>query len=195
MFTLVVTEGLLEVAVGERLLDVLGIDRTFTRFIPKGGWEAFWRDAPRYNTAARHSGPVLGLVDLEQEPCPSGLIGKHLPHGREASFVLRIAERMLESWLLADRKALAGFMHVAAKHLPEDPDQEENPKLALVNAARHSRRKEVRDDLVPEEGTAGIVGRGYTSRLGEFVREIWQPLNAQNSSQSLRRAIASIQAA
>lgn len=195
MFTLVVTEGLLEVAAGERLLDVLGIDRTFTRFIPKGGWEAFWRDAPKYNSAARHSGPVLGLADLEQEPCPSGLIGKHLPHGRDAGFVLRIAERMLESWLLADRKALANFMHVAAKHIPEEPEREVNPKLALVNAARHSRRKEVRDDIVPGEGTVGIVGRGYTSRLGEFVRDIWQPLNAQNRSPSLRRAIASIQAA
>jgi len=129
MFTLVVTEGLLEITAGERLLDVLEIDRTFTRFIPKGGWDAFWRDAPRYNAAARQSGPVLGLADLEQEPCPSGLIAKHLPHGREAAFVLRIAERMLESWLLADRRALANFLHVAAKHIPEHPEVEQIPSL------------------------------------------------------------------
>lgn len=195
MFTLVVTEGLLEVTAGERLLDALGIDRSTTRFIPKGGWEAFWRDVPRYNAAARHSGPVLGLADLEDEPCPSGLMAKYLVHGRERAFVLRIAERMLESWLLADREALASFLHVPIKRIPEDPEGESNPKLALVNAARFSRRRTVMEDIVPEDGAAGIVGRGYASRVGNFVRNVWQPLNAQARSQSLRRAIAAIRAA
>jgi hypothetical protein len=194
-FVLVVTEGLLDVTAGERLLDVLGIDRTHTRFIPKGGWEAFWRDAIRYNDAARHSGPVLGLVDLEQEPCPSGLIAEHIPHGRHAAFILRIAERMLESWLLADRVSIARFLRVRIGQIPENPESEINPKLALVNAARHSTRKEIREDIVPEEGSGGIVGRGYTSRMGEFIRQRWHPINAQANSQSLRRAISAIQVA
>jgi hypothetical protein len=194
-FVLVVTEGLLDVTAGQRLLDVLGVDRTYTRFIPKGGWEAFWRDAIRYNDAARHSGPVLGLVDLEQEPCPSGLIAQHIPHGRHAAFLLRIAERMLERWLLADRVSIARFLRVRIGHIPKNPENENNPKLALVNAARHSTRQEIREDIVPEEGSGGIVGRGYTSRMGEFIRQRWQPINAQAGSQSLRRAIAAIQAA
>lgn len=194
-FVLVVTEGLLDVTAGERLLDVLGIDRTYTRFIPKGGWGKFWRDAIRYNDAARHSGPVLGLADLEQEPCPSGLIAHHIPNGRHAAFILRIAERMLESWLLADRVSIAKFLRVGIRQIPEDPESEANPKLALVNAARYSARREIREDIVPEQGSQGVVGRGYTSRMGEFIRQCWQPINAQGSSQSLRRAISAIQAA
>jgi hypothetical protein len=123
MFTLVVTEGQLEVTAGEKLLDALGVDRRSTRFIPKGGYEIFWREIPRYNQAARFCA-VLGLADLEQNPCASGLIAKHLPHGREPAFVLRIAKRMLESWLLADRAALAEFLRVAQKHIPADPETE-----------------------------------------------------------------------
>lgn len=195
MFTLVVTEGLLEVTAGERLLDDLGIDRSFTRFIPQGGWDAFWRSAPRYNAAARHAGPGLGMVDLEQEPCPSGLIDRHLHGQRDSHFVLRIAERMLEAWLLADRTRLAGFLHVAVKHVPANPEVELHPKLTLVNAARRSTKRDILEDIVPEHGSEGIVGRGYTARVGEFVKRHWRPLDAQANSQSLRRAIAAIQAA
>ena len=194
-FTLVVTEGLLEVAVGEKLLDTLGVDRTYTRFIPKGGREVFWREVTRYNNAARHSGPILGLADLEHEPCPSGVIAQYLPHGREVAFVLRIAERMLESWLLADRASIAKFLRVGVGRIPSNPESEANPKLTLVNAARYSTRREVREDIVPKQGSQGIVGRGYTSRIGEFIRQDWQPFNAQAGSQSLRRAIAAIRAA
>lgn len=195
MFTLVITEGQLEITAGERLLDELGVDRSFTRFIPQGGWEAFWREAPRYNAAARYAGPVLGLADLEQEPCPSGLIDARLPGGRNAGFVLRIAERMLESWLLADRVRLASFLRVGVKHVVSDPESERNPKLALINAARHSTKNVILDDIVPEQGSKGIVGRGYTARIGEFIREHWKPLDAQANSQSLRRAIAAIRMA
>lgn len=194
-FTLVVTEGLLDATVGERLLDQLGIERTYTRFIPKGGWDTFWRECARYNEAARHAGPILGLADLEQEPCPSGLIANHLPAGRQPGFVVRIAERMIESWLLADRTRLSAYLRVSAARISGDPETYPHPKQALVDIARHSSRRDVREDIVPEEGSKGIVGRGYTLRLGEFVRRHWMPLDAQRNSPSLARAITAISAA
>ena len=106
-FSLVVTEGLLEIPVAQKVLTALGIEHEETRFVPKGGTDAFWRDARKYNRAAQHAGPVLAVTDLEQSPCPSGLIDQYLPHGRHPLFVLRIAEHMLEAWLLADRDAIA----------------------------------------------------------------------------------------
>lgn len=195
MFALVVTEGLLEVPVAERLLSVLDLPYQQANFVPKPGRVAFWRDARRYNEAARHVGPVLGLADLEQEPCPSGLIEQHLPHGRHQAFVLRVAERMLESWLLADRSALAGFLRIPVGSIPGDPDSLPHPKQTLVNLARNSRRREVVADLVPKTGSAGLVGRGYVTRMTEFVKDAWRPLHARTNSDSLDRAMRAIQAA
>ncbi len=194
-FSLVVTEGLLEIPVAQKVLTALGIEHEETRFVPKGGTDAFWRDAMKYNRAAQHAGPVLAVTDLEQSPCPSGLIAEHLPHGQHPLFVLRIAEHMLEAWLLADREAIASFLRVPAARVPDDPDNRLNPKQDLVNLARHSRKRLVLEDIVPPQGSQGIVGRGYLSLMTEFVRKSWRPCNASANSDSLRRALVAIQAA
>ena len=193
-FLLVVTEGLLEVPAAQKLLAVLGVDFGETRFISKGGRDTFWQDASRYNQAAQHVGPVLGIADLEREPCPSGLISNYLPHGRHPLYVLRIAERMLESWLLADREGISAFLRVPTARVPVNPDQRPHPKQDLVNLARLSRKRDIVADLVPREGSEGVVGRGYTSQMTEFIRSTWRPVEASANSDSLRRAVAAIQA-
>jgi len=190
-FALIVVEGALEVPVSLRLLRACGLDIDSLSPINKGGRNAFWKHARRYNNAANKLGLVLGLADLESDPCPSGLIQEHLPSARHPNFVLRIAERMLESWLLAD-VALATFLNISPNVLPRDPDSEANPKQTLVNLARRSRQRDVRNDLVPESGSRGIVGKGYTPRMTEFIEEHWSPTKAATRSDSLRRAIAAI---
>ncbi len=194
-FPLVVTEGLLEVPVAQKVLTALGIEHEETRFVPKGGNNAFWRDAMKYDHAARHVGPVLGVADLEQSPCPSGLIAQYLPHGRHPLFILRIAEHMLEAWLLADREAIASFLRVSAARVPHDPDNRPNPKQDLVNLARQSNKRRILEDIVPSQGSEGIVGRGYLSQMTEFIRNSWRPHKASANSDSLRRALVAIQAA
>lgn len=192
-FRLIATEGHLEEPVARKLFSVLRVsDRDAVYVRPRG---SFWVRVPKYNEAARHGGLVLGLADLETHPCPSGLIAEHLPHGKHPQFVLRIAERMLESWLLADGDSLAGFLKVAASVLPRDPEAEEHPKRTLVNLARRSPDRSIRDDLVPEEGSKGVSGPGYRLRMAEYVDQRWQPLAAARRSQSLRRAIAAIKKA
>ncbi len=194
-FPLVVTEGLLEVPVAQKVLAALDIEYEETRFVPKGGRNAFWRDAMKYNHAAQYVGPVLAVTDLEQSPCPSGLIAQYLPHGRHPLFILRIAEHMLESWLLADREAIASFLRVPAARVPDDPDNRPNPKQDLVNLARRSGKRRIVEDIVPPQGSEGIVGRGYLSQMTEFIRNSWRPQKASASSDSLRRALVAIQAA
>lgn len=195
VFLLVVTEGLLEVPVAQKVFTALGIEHEETRFVSKGGTNAFWREAVKYNHAAQHAGPVLGVADLEQSPCPSGLIAQHLPHGRHPLFILRIAEHMLEAWLLADREAIASFLRVPATRVPDDPDNRPNPKRDLVNLARQSRKRRILEDIVPAQGSEGIVGRGYLSQMTEFIRDSWRPRKASANSDSLRRALVAIQAA
>src|SRR3990172_7600769 len=96
-FALVVVEGALEVPASLKLLAAAGAGTKGLHTIDKGGRIRFWQDAPRYNRAAARLGPVLGLADLERFPCPSGLIAHHLKTSRHPDFVLRIAERMIES--------------------------------------------------------------------------------------------------
>lgn len=67
------------------------------------------------------------------------------------------------------------------------------PKQALVNLARTSRRRAIRDDMVPREGSGRAVGPGYTSRIIEFVSNHWRPEQAAHVSDSLRRAIARLE--
>jgi hypothetical protein len=101
---------------------------------------------------------------------------------------------MLESWFLAD-DSLADFLGISKALLPRNPDAEANPKQTLVNLARRSQSARLRSDLVPEEGSSGLVGRGYTSRMTEFIERHWRPSRAQRRSESLRRALVAIRMA
>lgn len=193
-FAFVVVEGALEVPASQRLLREAGVDTTDLTVIDKGGRVRFWKDVRRYNRAAEHAGLVLGVADLEAFPCPSGLIARHLRGHLHKNFVLRIAERMLESWLLAD-PALAKFFGIDAALLPRDPDQEANPKQTMVNLARRSSSRKIRSDMVPQEGGFGVVGRGYTLRMTEFIEEHWRPVVAARRSASLRRAMRAVREA
>ena len=99
---------------------------------------------------------------------------------------------MLESWLLADGRGLSEFLRVSPAIIPREPEAEVHAKRTLVNIARQSPVRAIRIDLVPEEGSRGVVGRGYTSRMTEYVADHWRPSEAAKRSQSLRRAIAAI---
>ena len=188
---LIVVEGALEIPASLRLLETAGIPTDGLTTLNKGGGGRFWQDVPRYNQAAATIGPILGLADLESFPCPSGLIQDHLKSALHPNFVLRIAERMLESWLLADM-ALAKFLGVSSALLPRRPDAERNPKQTVINLARRSRSRSIRADLVPEKDSLGIVGKGYTPRMSEFIERYWRPDEAQQRSDSLRRALTAL---
>jgi len=76
--------------------------------------------------------------------------------------------------------------------LPRDPDAEAHPKRTLVNLARRSRCRHIRQDVVPDDGSLGLVGRGYVPRMSEFIEQQWNPNDAQRHSESLRRALAAM---
>lgn len=191
-FQLVVVEGALEVFIATKLLTSLDALDDGVRPVDKGGRNSFWARAADYNRAARHF-PVFGLVDLEQSRCASGLIAEQLSVDLHPDFALRIAVRMVESWLLADAASLARFLNVSQAVFPVAPDEEQSPKLALVNLARRSRSRRIREALVPDAASHGIVGPDYTATLGTFAAEAWAPLRAQARSKSLARAVMAIQ--
>ncbi len=171
-----------------RLLSVvwrqLGLDEQ-PLVIRDAGGSSFWRLASKYNEAGRHQ-RVVGLGDLENATCASALL-QHLKPSRSAGFKLRLAVRMLESWLLADREAVAAFLGVRVAAIPREPDREAHPKRTLVNLARTSRKRSIRESLVPN-GSGASVGPEYTPVVGAFIDSRWNAERARVNSPSLERA-------
>ncbi len=146
-----------------------------------------------FNRAARGM-PYLVLTDLDVTECAPRLLQEWLPHGRHRNLLLRVAVREVEAWLLGCREALAKFLSVDPNLIPFDVDDIPDPKAFLVNLARRSRKKSVRQDIVPETGSTARVGPDYNGRLSQFVSEMWDPVAAGLASPSLSRTIRALDA-
>jgi hypothetical protein len=65
----------------------------------------------------------------------------------------------------------------------------------MVTLAGKSRRRAVREDMVPNPGSGQSVGPAYTSRMIEFIQDRdagWRPDIAVTNSDSLRRCVLAI---
>lgn len=177
-------EGRLDGEVLRRLCADIGLP-TGELVIRDARGSPFWSDAKRYNQAARHQ-TVLGLADLENKPCAQAAL-EALGESRAPRFCLRLAVRMVESWLMADKEALSAYLSVPERSLPDRPDEVDHPKRHLVALASRSRKRAIRDGVgTPAAGA--IVGPLYVPAMREFVRNAWRPARARQSSPSLERA-------
>ena len=184
-------EGDVDEAVARRILEYVDLPH-YLLASPPNGKAKLLENMPKYNEAAKWNRWFV-LVDLDQKPeCAPDLIQTVLPKPSKG-MRFRVAVRAMEAWLLADTDHLSDFLHVPQTKFPANPDAELNPKVSLVNLARHSTREEIRKDMVPREGSGGSVGPGYTDRLREFVITRWRPEAAVERSDSLRRCIAALQ--
>lgn len=141
-----------------------------------------------YNEAARHSSWIV-LVDLNQDadcapPFRESWIPRPAPH-----MCFRVAVRAVESWFFADVERLARFLSVGRARIPTLPEQVEDPKATMVELARQSRKRDIREDMVPRPGSGRKVGPAYASRLMEFAQNSWRPQVAAARCDSLRRCI------
>jgi hypothetical protein len=144
-----------------------------------------------YNNSARYRHWVV-LVDLDNDYlCPPPAIQSWLVDPAPL-MCFRIAVRELEAWLLADRESIAEFLRVRQDIVPEIPDELPDPKLALINLARRSHSRGIREDMVPDRAAGQSEGPAYTSRLLEFISRDWRPEIAAEHSLSLNRCIAAL---
>ncbi len=144
-----------------------------------------------YNNAAR-TAPWLVLRDLDADAnCAPDLVQRLLPNPSE-HMCFRLAVRSAESWLMADRERLSEFLAVPLARIPHDPEVVAKPKRKMIEIARRSRQRAIRDDMVPAEGTTAEVGPAYISRIGEFARDHWRPKHAAKRCDSLRRCIEAL---
>lgn len=178
-------EGLLDEAVLRRVIEHVG-----ARPGPvhgKNGKPFLRKRLPGYNQAA-YRAPWLVLVDLDQdENCAPPFVASWLP--QTAPYMcLRVVVREVESWLFADRERLARFLRVRLSRVPEEPEAVAYPKRVMVDVARFSRSRDIREDMVPRPGSGRTVGPNYTARLIQFVTEAragWRPEIAAQRSDSL----------
>ena len=183
------TEGLDDQAVAQKLCAVLAIP--VKAAYPAGGKAKLDPKLLAYNQASA-LGPWLVLRDLDFDaPCP-GELCKQLLRNKSSKLLLRIPVRSIESWLLADSTSLAGYLRISKILIPTDPDKLDYPKQDLVNLARRSRNRQVREAMVPPEGHSSLVGPGYTSSVIDYVRDHWDPLRASLASASLRRCLVAL---
>ncbi|MHB8471263.1 MAG: hypothetical protein ACYDC8_00150 [Gammaproteobacteria bacterium] len=146
-----------------------------------------------FNLAAKGL-PILCLVDFmdTRMACPPEVVGNWLPH-RERNMIFRVVVRAIESWLIADRVNMAEFLYVHPSRVPEHPEDLPNPKRALVDLARSSRKSSIREALVPAQNTGAVVGRLYPSEMIRFTNEHWNPRNARLVSPSLASCMSRLE--
>ncbi len=147
-----------------------------------------------YNHSARFRHWVV-LLDLDNDgACVPDVLPRWLPNPSRL-MCLRVAVRELEAWLLADPEHLSKFLSVSAREVPASPDTIPDPKRAMVDLARKSKRRAIREDMVPHAGSGQVVGPAYTSRMIEFIQNAdlgWRPNVALTNSDSLNRCVSSI---
>ena len=177
-------EGPMDEAVVRRILSASSVGTAvfYRRSLPR-----FTVDLRRFNQAARYS-PWFAVCDLDRDDCAPTRLKKYLPCPTPG-MCFRIAVRASESWLMADRQAIADFLGVSITLIPRSPEEETQPKQRMVTLARRSRWRAIRAGMVPDEGDSRSVGPEYTFMMAEYARDRWCPRRAAERAPSLGRAL------
>ena len=180
------TEDELSESVGKRLLAETEGRLSPDLLLRRGGSGYLRSNIDKWCELA-HQLPVVLLTDLDRAPCPTKLLKQWLGKRNQPNdFVFRIAVRETESWLLADHVAMRQLVGKKGR-LPSDPDALPEPKSFFLSLAKSAVR-DIRDDLLVQQGAIASQGIGYNARLSAFVQNIWSPERAAQRSQSLSRA-------
>src|SRR5882724_2038318 len=151
-------EGPTDETVVRRLVKEAGgsLDRVYG----KSGKSNLRQRLAGYNRAARHA-PWVVVVDLDHSAdCAPPFCEDWLPQPSN-HMRFRVAVRAIEAWLLAGHERLATFLSIPAVRVPADPEALDDPKLTMITLARQSRRRGIREDMVPRPNSGRHVGPAY----------------------------------
>lgn len=180
-------EDRLSDAVATKILETFGIK--IVKRIGFQGKSDLERKTPELNRAANGIA-VFMLTDLDSpRDCPPRLIRSWTRDTLNPKFFFRVAVMEIESWVMADRMGFAAFLSIPLHRIPSPTDNILNPKEFLVSLARKSKKKAVREALVPAQGATLSVGNEYNTLLSEFVRDYWDLERAASVSPSLKRTL------
>jgi hypothetical protein len=154
----------------------------------RGGSGYLRRTIAGWNRAAR-SMPFVVLTDLDTYECPARLLNDWLVGPKDPNLLFRVAVREVESWILADPERFSEFLGIRKALIPTNTDGIADPKAVVVDLARKSRSRDIRDRIVPKRGSTATQGPDYNGCLGSFVRRHWDLNTAKENSPSLARTV------
>jgi hypothetical protein len=160
----------------------------------RSGFGYLKRNTLAFNNAARGC-PILLLTDLDRYPCPPELLGDWLPVERHRFFLLRVAVREVESWLLGDALGLGSFLRLRNPPSIADPEALQDPKHEVLTCALRSPSRWVRESLVWRDDDSGQLCQGpdYNGTLSRFVNGPWNLDAAKQKCRSLARLCAAVE--
>jgi hypothetical protein len=122
---------------------------------------------------ASHQSPWIIQRDLDRSAACAPEFRSQLIQQLPPLLNLLITLRQTEAWFIADTQGIAEFLGVSTMSVPGDPEALADAKATLVALARRSRRKTLREDLVPSERSGRKTGPLYADRVAEFIRDHW----------------------
>lgn len=176
------------------------MEKMIAHFIPKFqivrmdncyGHSKMFQNFSKYLNAASHGINYFILTDLDRIPCPVELIKNWSAGNCPNNLIFRIAVHEVESWLLADRTGFASFFAVSESIIPKQPDEVIDAKESLISLGKRSRRRKIREGIVPIDSFARI-GPSYNDIVPRFVNDYWKLENARLHSPSLERALQAL---
>jgi len=185
-------EGDVDEAVLRRIVEHIGLE--LGNVYGREGKQRLLRRLGGYNNAARVS-PWVVLVDLDGDFGCAPAFVQHWLAAPSQYMRFRVVVQAIEAWLMADRQRISAALAINERRLPLDPDSVPQPKAVLVDLARHSKSRAIREEMVPRERSGRSVGPLYGARLRQFVLDEasgWRPDEAAAHSNSLRRCMESL---
>jgi hypothetical protein len=144
-----------------------------------------------FNNASKFSKYIV-LTDLDNKDCPVELKRDWFTFTQNKNLLFRVAVREVETWLLADRTNFARYLGVTADRIQIDVEGISDPKQFIINLAKRSRLKKIKQDIVPV-GSAK-VGPNYNTSISKFIYDKWNIELAKAHSESLRRFVDRVKA-
>ena len=188
-----VVEDLLSEYTVRKILSEVRPDLTVKTVYKNGGFGYIKSNVKKFWKASQHI-PFVVLADLDNEICaPSRVLNWLGFIPSTGRFVFRIAVHETESWLMADRGSFSDFLGISERLVPKDPDILLDPKEKLLSLVKRSRKRSLKEDILPSAGKHVTVGPAYNSSLAKYVLEFWNPQRAAECSNSLEKAIRALE--
>lgn len=112
-----------------------------------------------------------------------------------AKMLFCVARTEIESWLLADTAGISSLLEISPAKMVSNVEMDiVDSKEYLVNLAKNSKNRLIRQELVPEPKSSASTGLSYNDRLSDFASNHWSPEDAKDNSISLKRAITKLTA-
>jgi hypothetical protein len=160
----------------------------------KRGFGYLKKQSRAFNNAAK-SCPFLLLTDLDRLSCAPLLIDDWLNVRKHPKFLLRVAVREIESWLLGDDVGFGSFLALRSTVEFSQPETLKDAKQELLRLSFNSPKRALRESLVCREESSGMLFQGpdYNGVLSKFVNNKWGIGLARKRCPSLEKFVAALE--